>query len=106
MKKKKETPTPETKLNHLAGWIDEITHGNNSSLSFGRRTGHVACMRSWAVAEFGMEKVALMSDRDIENEIVEKGYLPIVINGDDDFKDDGVFLIKKEELRKLPCFSR
>lgn len=96
---------PEKKLNSAA-WVDEITHGNNSNLCFGRRTGHIVCMRAWAISEFGVEKVAYMSDNDIEREIVEKGYLPIVINGDDDFKDDGVFLIKKEELRKLPCFSR
>lgn len=92
----------EPKLNS-AEWIDNI---NSREISFGKRTGHYTCMRNWAVSLLGVELVAYMSDEDIEREILEKGYLPIRVNGDDNFEDDGVFLIKREELRKLPYFCR
>lgn len=84
-------------------WIDRISA---SQVSFGGRNGHVDCMREWAVKEFGSQAVALMSDGAIEKEILKADYLPIRVNGEHGLEDDGVFLIKKELLKALPCFSR
>lgn len=100
----KQETTNEPKLNS-ALWLDEISP-NSREISFGGRTGHYTCMRNWAVSLFGIELVAYMSDEDIKREILAKGYLPIRVNGDSNLEDDGVFLIKKEELRKLPYFCR
>jgi hypothetical protein len=83
-------------------WLDEL---DRSEVTIGRRTGHCVDMRKWALKEF-KDKVVDMTDEEIFSLILDSGYVPIRVNGDCNLEDDGVFLIKRDELKNLPCFSR
>ena len=76
-------------------------------LSFGNRTGHDSCLRSYALKEFKIkvDTLALKTDDEIKELFIEKGFLPVVINGHNE-DNETVYLIKRDILEEAIKLTR
>jgi len=85
-----------------AGWLNDL---DTTEVTIGRRNGHSNALREWAEKKYG-KTIRAKSDTHIIEKLLSDGLVPVRVNGDHNLEDDGVFLIKKEVLRRAPCFSR
>jgi hypothetical protein len=74
-------------------------------VNFGSYIGQEIALRKLCIARYGHEKVAEMTDRDLEDVILRDGFIPVVINGLVETREQ-IFLIKKEILLKAEQLKR
>jgi hypothetical protein len=76
---------------------------NSQAVSIGDQPGYRKCLRYWAIDHYGPERMAVMTDTELVEELLAEGLVPVSVGG---CADGGVFLIRKEVLRRAPWLVR
>ena len=64
------------------------------------------CARDLAIKKFGIEKVARMSDWEIEKEFEKEGLIPMCISLENGCDYECIYLVSIQVLDTLDCLSR
>lgn len=79
---------------------------HDKTFSYGMYVGQSRNARELAVKKYGIEKVALMSDMDIEKEFRKEGLIPMQIAYKNGCDCEMVYLVPIEILDTLEVLSR
>ena len=106
---KKLTEEITSKLSNIKLTTKELMEKHwlhDKTFSYGMYVGQSRSAREIAIKKYGIEKVALMSDMDIEKEFKKEGLIPMQIALDGGCDCEMVYLVPIELLDTLECLSR
>lgn len=89
--------------------IKELMEKNwlhDKKFNYGDYIGQSRNARELAIKKYGIEKVALMSDSDIEKEFRKEGLIPMIITTENGGDYEMIYLVPIEILDTLECLSR
>jgi len=66
-------------------------------VSIGGRTGHYFCLRSFLIKKLSAEQVALMSDSQCVEKMLDLGFVPVEVKGQRD-DNETVYLVQRSVL--------
>lgn len=91
-----QVPEPERTVDsNLLSALQEL---KATDISFGGRIPHTEELRRWAVQLYGVDCIALATDREVEQRVLNAGWVPVTINTHSRVSEDTVYLIKREVL--------
>lgn len=79
---------------------------HDKKFDYGDYVGQEKRARELAIKKYGIEKVALMSDSDIEKEFRKEGLIPMIITTENGGDYEMIYLCPIEVLDTLECLSR
>lgn len=79
---------------------------NNKNFNYSNYTGQKRELRKLAIKKFGIEKVAEMSDSQIEEEFTKLGFIPMEITYETGCDCEMIYLVPIQELDKFEVLSR
>lgn len=85
--------------------MNEFENAKLKDLSFGGYHGQSVDLRTFGIELFGAEEVAKMSDEMLEHNIIEKGYVPMLLNHYGN-NEETVYLIEADYLNKCRKLER
>ena len=82
--------------------LDNLSYRN---VSIGSRTGHYTCLRTFLIKELSVEQVAIMTDEQCVEKILELGFVPVEVKNQRD-DNETVYLIQKSILETCTKLER
>lgn len=79
---------------------------NGKKFNYSSYTGQQKALRKLAIKKFGVEKVAEMSDGQIEKEFTKEGIIPMQIAFENGCDCEMVYLVPIHQLDKFEVLSR
>ena len=92
--------------NTLEEFLMEKHFLNGKKFNYSSYTGQQRALRKLAIKRFGVEKVAEMSDAQIEKEFSKAGLIPMQIAFEDGCDCEMVYLVPIQNLDKFEVLSR